>query len=82
MNYIPVSAMFLKVFFGAKYHLPNSLVECLVYEHNVPPLKSQSTVVVSVTGKTVEESQLRMYCIDSPRVSENSDAGAFHCLYD
>ena len=25
---------------------------------------------------------LRMYCIDTPRVPESSDASTFHCLYD
>ncbi len=28
------------------------------------------------------EMALRMYCIDTPRVPESSDAGTFHCLYD
>ncbi len=30
----------------------------------------------------VQHIYLRMYCIDTHWVPENSDAGTFHCLYD
>ena len=38
-------------------------------------------IKVNTDEKVINISILRMYCIDTPRVPESSDAGTFHCLY-